>query len=79
MLLLLWIPPCFAQGAQAPIQPLRHQFSCSSFSDEFNWLHMLNLRLWVSGFSSCTIFFFGGGGVGGQILTQFLAQCQNSQ
>ena len=32
---LPWIPPCYAWGIQAPIQPLRHQFPSSSIGDEF--------------------------------------------
>ena len=34
---LLWIPPCYAWGIQAPVQPLRHQFPSSSIGDEFNY------------------------------------------
>ena len=33
---LPWIPPCYAWGVQAPVQPLRHQFPSSSIGDEFN-------------------------------------------
>ena len=32
---LQWIPPCYAWGVQAPVQPLRHQFPSSSIGDEF--------------------------------------------
>ena len=32
----MWIPSCYAWGAQAPVQPLRHQFPSSSIGDEFN-------------------------------------------
>ena len=32
---LPWIPPCYAWGVQAPVQPLRHQFPSSSIGDEF--------------------------------------------
>ena len=34
---LSWIPPCYAWGVQAPVQPLRHQFPSSSIGDEFNY------------------------------------------
>ena len=33
---LPWIPPCYARGIQAPVQPLGHQFPSSSIGDEFN-------------------------------------------
>ena len=33
---LPWIPPCYAWGIQAPVQPLGHQFPSSSIGDEFN-------------------------------------------
>ena len=33
---LPWIPPCYAWGVQAPVQPLRHQFPSSSIGNEFN-------------------------------------------
>ena len=36
---LPWIPPCYAWGVQAPVQPLRHQFPSSSIGDEFNSLN----------------------------------------
>ena len=32
---LPWIPPNYAWGAQAPIQPLRHQFPSLSIDNEF--------------------------------------------
>ena len=32
---LPWIPPCYAWGVQAPVQPLRHQFPSSSIGAEF--------------------------------------------
>ena len=32
---LPWIPPCYAWGVQAPVQPLRHQFPSLSIGDEF--------------------------------------------
>ena len=34
---LPWIPPCYAWGAQVPVQPLRHQFPSSSIDDEFKY------------------------------------------
>ena len=34
---LPWIPSCYAWGAQAPIQLLRHQFPSSSIGNEFNF------------------------------------------
>ena len=34
---LPWIPPCYVWGAQAPVQPLRHQFPSSSIDDEFKY------------------------------------------
>ena len=32
---LPWIPPCYAWGVQAPVQPLRQKFSSTSIGDEF--------------------------------------------
>ena len=33
---LAGLPPCYAWGVQAPVQPLRHQFPSSSIGNEFN-------------------------------------------
>lgn len=52
---LPWIPPCYAWGTQAPIQPLRHQFPSSSIGDEFNYLEQHSVDTWNSIVITCII------------------------